>query len=594
MTHRRTLATAAAVAMIGAVLTALPAGAAQSGSAPTAGQRAPGEPRLTACAEPRLAPALRIAPAPRRGQQPRGRATARKVAGQGDRLGAPARAQALAVTAVLAGDLEGESARSFFERLDRVREWRSLPPSVAVHRVLGTPDPFAYEQEWNRAVEVLGSMAAGLKGPADRVVAVGGRAPEGCRGSSGLRTLPLPPGSSYKVATEAVEAAAGPRGRVELQAPCGTPVRATTGGTVEVVTDDTGSGPWLIRVRSNALDVVTSYGHVQQPRVETGSAVAAGTPIAEVGDLGHVDACALGLRVTTNVSGDSRRVDPVRWLNSGLRLPTRERGTDPKSGRPEPETVPETTFRVGTYNVLGHHLTTPGGGRPRFGPGTTRVRRGLTKVEESGVSIVVLNEFESPQAGVVLADGDWGLHRATPNNRFRTGNTSGNAIAWRSDVWEKVGEDEFTYPWRTTLHYPVVFLEHRQTGAMVGVVGIHNPCCDAQRARVGARTTQLRWITRFREANPDVPIILAGDFNARASAFCGLTGTGVLAASAGGSVGAPCQVPRHGPVDWIFATTDLDFAGQAIDRSFLGGISDHPLVRATVTYPEHPEVAAPD
>ena len=118
--------------------------------------------------------------------------------------------------------------------------------------------------------------------------------------------------------------------------------------------------------------------------------------LAEVGDLGAVDRCALGLSMSARTDGKTRTLDPLKWLtNNGAAVGE------------QPTQIADTTFRIASYNVLGHHLTAPGGGRPGFAPGTTRVANGLARVEGSDASIVVLNEFESPQAGVVLADGDW-------------------------------------------------------------------------------------------------------------------------------------------------------------------------------------------
>ncbi len=257
-----------------------------------------------------------------------------------------------------------------------------------------------------------------------------------------------------------------------------------------------------------------------------------------------------------------------------------------------PTKIPATSFRIASYNVLGYHLTAPGGGRPGFAPGTTRVAGGLARLEGSDASIVVLNEFESPQAGVFLANGRWGLQRATLNNTFRDGNGSGNAIAWQKDTWKLVAATEFTVPWQVTLHMPVVRLENVKTKAQVIVIGVHNPASTSVQgnqsgSRSVARQIELDYITDLREAMPGVPILLAGDMNERTEAFCGFTGTGILASSAGGSVGGACQVPRHGPVDWIFGTLELDFTGQYIDRGTLGNISDHPLLYGDVVYPEH-------
>ncbi len=575
----RSLALAGAAALAAALLTATVPFSADAVPRDRAKPAAsPIEAKIASCARPALTPGLRIAEerTPQR-KQPR-RSTskgasalereARAIADLAHRLGVPARGQALAVTAVISGDLRGKAReRQFFKGLDAVKGWEALPPSIAIHRVLRTADPFVYEAEWSRAVALLASFAERLDGSAEQAVSVGGRAPRACRASAAdASALPLPAGSSYKVqrvlqngtvtpgatSTPTSPAATGPAAdepvtsrkkllptevvepagqETQFLAPCGTPVLAATAGTVEVVMDDAASGPWLIRVRSGARDVITEYAHVQNPIVQDGATVLVGQPLAQVGDLGNVASCALGLSITANLETEPVRVDPVRWLTSQIEAP-----------EPVREIVPETRFRVASYNVLGFHLTAPGGGRPGFAPGTTRVANGLARMEGAGVSIAVFNEFESPQAQVVLDDGEWGLHRATPNNVFRTGSTNGNAVAWRLDTWKMIASDEFTVPWTVTLHMPVVYLQHRVTGAIVAVIGIHNPASTSragnqQGARVLARDIELDFITRHREAYPGVPVILAGDFNERETAFCGLTGTGILAASAGGSVG---------------------------------------------------------
>ena len=126
-------------------------------------------------------------------------------------------------------------------------------------------------------------------------------------------------------------------------------------------------------------------------------------------------------------------------------------------------------------------------------------------------------------------------------------------------------------------------LENLDTGALIRVIGVHNPASTAkagnqQGARNTARAIEIAGMQELREQDPEIPILIAGDMNERETVFCSFTGTGFLQSSAGGSVGGGCQYPRHGPVDWIFSTLDLDFLGQDIDQSFLGRISDHPLV----------------
>ena len=553
------------------------------------------EKALARCARPAPLPALRV----RDGAE----GAAGAVAATGLRRGVPARAQALAVTAVVAGDLRPSGATRFYRRLTRLPRWESLPPTIAVHRVLGTPDPFGYEVAWSRATASLSELTGRPPAEVTRAVAPGGDAPRSCTTSPlSRRGLPLPPGSSYAVAGSDTE------GEVLLTAPCGTPVLAAARGQVAVTRDDPEGGPWVLTVSGGGA--VTRYAHVQRPVVGDGATVALGQQLAEVGDFGAVERCALGL--SSRATGGERRdaASVVQWLVSGntrdveLRelaeavegqvrpvVPERRRGSrreDPPARAPTP-TAP-TAFRVASFNVLGAHLTAPGGSKRGFGPGPQRMTRGLATLEASGASVAVLNEFENPAASVVLADGDWELHRATPNNRFRDGNTSGNAIAWRRDTWTLLGTEEFTVPWKVTLHMPVATLEHRDTGARVTVIGVHNPATTARQgnqsaARAVARRVELAQVAALRRADPSTPVLLAGDFNERDEVYCGFLGSGLLQSSAPrGRGGTGCRAPGH-TVDWIFGTTDLSFGGEVVDRSTLGTISDHPLLTAAVVLP---------
>ncbi len=586
---RAVLLTAAALAL-GVVSLTAPVAVGQAGPAV-----AKGDVDVRPCARPALSPALKV-------RVPKSNEAGKTVAAhvtalRGRELKVPARAQALAIAAQLAGDLPAgrRAAGRFYRELAEIDYWQALPPTIAIHRVLGTPDPFRYERFWPSAVLQLKKLAV----DADAVesqVSTAGLAPSRCYvTASDVSGLPLPPGTSFTVRTPSAAdpgrpsttptpvvegAATGPR-ETTFDAACGTPVVAATRGVVQLVRDNAEAGPWLIKVRWAEKNVTTSYAHVQNPTVTDGQAVLAGATLAEVGDLGAVDRCALGLAMTSRADGQSRTLDPLRWLtNNGAAVGD------------QPTRIADTSFRIASYNVLGHHLTAPGGGRRGFAPGTTRIANGIARVEGSGGSIMVLNELESPQAGVILSDGDWDLHRATLNNTFRDGNGNGNGIAWRKDTWKAVDTSEFTVPWQVTLHMPVVRLEHVVTQAQVIVIGVHNPASTSVKgnqsgARTVARQIELAYITDLHAAMPGVPIILAGDMNERSEAFCGFTGTGLLASSAGGSVGGSCQVPRHGPVDWIFGTTDLDFTGQYIDKGTLGRISDHPLVFGDVFFPAH-------
>ncbi len=555
---------------------------------------------VEACARPALTPALSI----RRKVRPVNGVSAKqlklvkKISRLGRQAKAPARAQALAIAATLHGDVHNVAeATRFYRKLRKVAKWQSLPPSIAAHRVLGTPDPFSYEADWGLALQVLSVLSRSRVVDMGNLVSPGGSAPRRCyaRGTQS-NSLPLPAGTTYSVSTtrtKAVPTASEPTvidptplatevrpstPKAEFHAPCGTPVIAVTSGIVEVTETVTAAGPWLITVREGSSGTTTTYAHVQRPAVADGDLVVAGSQLAEVGDFGDVQGCALGLEVTEGQGRDRRSVDPVRWLAAGLAA---------AEARTQLE-IPATEFRFATYNVLGSHLTGRGNDRPDYAPGPLRMGRALGEIEGSGASVVALQEFETPQANVVLADGDWDLYRATPNNTFRDGNTNGNAVGWRKDTWKLVGAREVDVPWDVTLHMPVVTLEHRQTKARVTVMGVHNPATTAKQgnqagSRSRARELELAMVRSLLQEFSSIPLIVAGDMNERAEAFCGFTGGGYLKSAAGGSIGG-CSPPRYGQVDWIFGSLNLSFSSLAVGRPSKA-VSDHPMVSSSVTLP---------
>lgn len=596
MTHRsRPLILLVLAALVSCALALAPATATKGSSTKEEREAARTAKHVRSCARPALSPSVRLSPEDKGAKPTREQKVARAVAGAGRVLEMPARAQALAISAVLAGDLaKGKQTKRFYKGLKKVNGWETLPTSIAVHRVLGTPDPFRYERHWGPAVKMLASFSPTETRAVESLVSAGGRAPSRCYASaSDVSALPLPPGTSFevkapkKLETPLAADVAPVEHETLFEAACGTEVVAATAGTVTVTQDNAIAGPWLISVRS-ADNLVTWYSHVQNPRVGDGDTVLVGQPLAEVGDLGKVEACALGLSIQSRAGQqDPKELDPVAYLTTkGAAVPD------------APTVIPETSFRVATYNVLGFHLTQPGGGRPGWGNGASRVAAGKAKLEASGVDIVVLNEFESPQANVFTSDPEWTLHRAVPNNVFRDGNTNGNAIAFKTADWKILETTEILVPYKTTLHMPVVMLENLDTGAVIRVIGVHNPASTAkagnqQGARNTAKALEIAAIQELRAQDPDVPIVIAGDMNERDTLYCSFSSTGILQASAGGTVGS-CATPRHGPVDWIFSTLDLDFTAQYIDQSFLGRISDHPLVLADVIYPEHQAPEAPE
>ncbi len=198
------------------------------------------------CARPALSPALKVK-APKSSKSTRALA-AHTTAVRGRELKVPARAQALAVAAQLAGDLPngGRAAGRFYRELAEIKSWQTLPPTIAIHRVLGTPDPFRYERFWPQAILQLKKIAVDVDA-VESQVSPAGLAPSRCYvTASDVSGLPLPPGTAFTVRTQTTPPAGRrdggcppsrrpSRSETKFDAACGTPVVAATRGVVELV-----------------------------------------------------------------------------------------------------------------------------------------------------------------------------------------------------------------------------------------------------------------------------------------------------------------------------------------------------------------------
>jgi murein DD-endopeptidase MepM/ murein hydrolase activator NlpD len=72
---------------------------------------------------------------------------------------------------------------------------------------------------------------------------------------------------------------------IDLAGPLGTPIYASTGGTVTVLRERGGYGLYILLTRD--LQLSTLYGHLDWPLVQPGDVVAAGQPIALMGSTGN-------------------------------------------------------------------------------------------------------------------------------------------------------------------------------------------------------------------------------------------------------------------------------------------------------------------
>ncbi len=244
-----------------------------------------------------------------------------------------------------------------------------------------------------------------------------------------------------------------------------------------------------------------------------------------------------------------------------------------------------TAFRVMSFNVLGHSHTTGGGNKTGYASGPARMGIALQILRSYRVDVVGLQEFEPIQNYAFLSRtrGQWDTYPGMQIGRKGVR----NSVAWRTDVWKLMTARTLPSPYfrGKRVPMPYVQLENRETGQRVWFINIHNPTSNAKRGqnerfRDLGTTLQVNLANRLKAATGD-PVVLMGDFNERAEAFCRVTGGGRMSASAGGSVGGPCRPPRDLGIDWIFGTLDLSFESHLRTRGgLISRATDHPVVVA--------------
>ena len=112
----------------------------------------------------------------------------------------------------------------------------------------------------------------------------------------------------------------------DFAVPCGTPVLAATGGTIEIDTSQSWAGPWLVKAVTGPTSIATWYAHMQRVLVAPGGEVRAGQPIGEVGALGNATGCHLHFEVhlhNGSIYGPDN-TDPTRWLLATVRPTVRD------------------------------------------------------------------------------------------------------------------------------------------------------------------------------------------------------------------------------------------------------------------------------
>jgi hypothetical protein len=248
------------------------------------------------------------------------------------------------------------------------------------------------------------------------------------------------------------------------------------------------------------------------------------------------------------------------------------------------EPVQSTTFRVSSFNVLGAAHTAPGGTRPEYASGQTRMRWAMSVLRTANVSVAGLQEFEQPQhAAFQQAAPGWDVFPGLKRSR----SSLANSIVWRSDVWQFVSGHTIDIPYfgGKPKPMPYILLRHVGTGREVWFANFHNPASvhgPAARFRREAVSRESALANSL--ASNGTPVIMTGDMNDRAEFFCPMTARSQMHAANGGSRGAPCNPPANMRIDWILGSAAVDFSGYEVrDGALVDRTSDHPFVVASAT-----------
>jgi hypothetical protein len=252
----------------------------------------------------------------------------------------------------------------------------------------------------------------------------------------------------------------------------------------------------------------------------------------------------------------------------------------------------ETTFRVGTFNVLGSsHTAKIGGNKRGYASGATRMGMAYSLINQADLDVVGFQEFEDPQYGRFrsLAGSRWDVY---PGPSLDRGSIR-DSIAWRTDVWKLVEANSIAIPYfgGDLIRRPVIKLENIESGREVWFFNTHNPASTKGHGN-NAHWRGVAVSIQIRLANElgadGTPVVFTGDYNDRAEVFCPIVGGTELEAANGGGYSGGCDTPDRMDVDWIFGS-EMEFSGfVSASRGILGRVSDHPFVYAEAYIPEEP------
>ncbi|QCC78421.1 M23 family metallopeptidase [Nocardioides daphniae] len=219
------------------------------------------------------------------------------------------------------------AAEKFYSALNEVEGWEGMSIGEAGQAVQRSAFPDAYDDDVALARKLL--AAAGGTDTVAEVAYYGSTAECANTVFSGEVVMPLA-GSGYvdaknfgKSGSRWTKTHTG----TDFSSACGTPVLASTGGTITVRTDQGWSGRWLVTLDAGESGVITWYAHMQSVSVASGDIVSPGQPIGAVGSEGNSTGCHLHFEVRPD-GGDP--INPSVWLaaNVGKTVPVSDTTAD--------------------------------------------------------------------------------------------------------------------------------------------------------------------------------------------------------------------------------------------------------------------------
>lgn len=215
----------------------------------------------------------------------------------------------------------GKSTEAFFGRAKHtnnpglldIKDWQTMPVTMAAQAVQGSGFPEAYAQHETRSVAIV-EAATGTSGLCEQV-SVGG---------SGKWKAPLPAkalvsGSPFGMRVHPITGTSRMHEGTDFAAPQGTPIFSMSSGRVAHAGPMGGYGNLVIVDHGGGI--TTRYAHMSRLDVKAGERVKPGQTVGAVGSTGQSTGAHLHLEVRVR----EEAVDPFAWLkDKGLDLNGKE------------------------------------------------------------------------------------------------------------------------------------------------------------------------------------------------------------------------------------------------------------------------------